>query len=76
MTQISFTLASIITDSDLLLTSINNNDEGFIEAKIEGDTCFKGENARAVETLFTTEFNVFIPNAQSNIDIRYDMKCN
>lgn len=47
-----------------------------IEAKIEGDTCFKGENARAVETLFTTEFNVFIPNAQSNIDIRYDMKCN
>lgn len=35
LTQISFTLSSIITDSDLLLTSINNNDEGFIEAKIE-----------------------------------------
>lgn len=47
-----------------------------IEAKIKGDTCFKGKNARALEKSFTTEFNVFIPNAQNNVDIVYDKKCN
>ena len=47
-----------------------------IEAKIKGDTCFKGKNARALEKSFTTEFNVFIPNAQNNVDIIYDKKCN
>ncbi|MGX5858840.1 DNA/RNA non-specific endonuclease [Streptococcus sanguinis] len=39
-----------------------------IEAKIEGETFFKGENAQG----FTNEFNVFIPNAQKNIDISYE----
>lgn len=47
-----------------------------MEAKMEDEVCFKGENALALKKIFTTEFNVFIPNAQRDVDIDYDKKCN